>query len=238
MIVKNDFAFVIRNAVSIDICKFLSVEFRMLEKCVEFFNNGDGKAVGKEIGLPESFSVYSPLFLETLSLHVKPLVEEAVGKQLWPTYSYGRIYKTNAELEQHLDRRSSEYTVSCCLEKDSAHDWSLIITRRDGTQEEYFLEVGDILVYPGRDLVHWRRGKFCGTEQIQAFIQYVNQHGDSADLKWDGRPLMGLPWETARPDVHQGLELMMDSLKEKPAAEELDKELPSIKIILNSLPKQ
>lgn len=238
MIVKNDFAFVIRNAVSTDICKFLSAEFRMLEKCIKFFNNGDGEAVGKEIGLTESFSVYSPLFLETLSLHVKPLVEEAVGKQLWSTYSYGRIYKTNAELEKHLDRRSSEYTVSCCLEKDLAHDWSLIIKRQDGTEEEYFLEVGDILVYPGRDLIHWRRGKFKGTEQIQAFIQYVDQQGNSSDLKWDGRPLMGLPWETARPDVHQGLDQMMDILKKVPVAEKLNEVLPSIKTILNSLPKQ
>lgn len=238
MIVKNDFAFVIRNAVSIDICKFLSAEFRMLEKCVKFFNNCDGTSVGKEIGLTESFSVYSPLFLETLSLHVKLLVEEAVGKQLWSTYSYGRIYKTGAELEQHLDRRSSEYTVSCCLEKDAAHDWSLIVKRLDGTEEEYFLEVGDMLVYPGRDLVHWREGKFKGTEQIQAFIQYVDQHGDSSDLKWDGRPLMGLPWETARPDVHQGLEQMMDTLKPVPAAENLNEVLPSITHALTNFPKQ
>jgi hypothetical protein len=155
------------------------------------------------------------LFLESLSLHIKPLVEDAVGKQLWSTYSYGRIYKTGAELEKHSDRRSSEYTVSCCLEKDNTHDWSLVIQRLDGSCEEYYLEVGDILIYPGRDLVHWRGEKFKGAEQIQAFIQYVDKSGDSADLKWDGRPLMGLPWETARVDVKQGLTDLLDTIKQQ-----------------------
>jgi hypothetical protein len=237
MIVKNDFALVIRNAVSADMCKFLSTEFRMLENCVDFMNNATGKHTAPEIGLTESFSMYSPLFLETLSLHIKPLIEKAVGKTLWSTYSYGRIYKTGAELEPHLDRRSSEYTVSCCLDKDSEHDWSLIIQRLDGTTEEYFLEVGDILVYPGRDLTHWRNGKFKGHEQIQAFIQYVDQSGDSADLKWDGRPLMGLSWETAKSEVHQGLQQMMDTLKKAPTPAALDKVLLGIADLINPLLK-
>jgi hypothetical protein len=211
MIVKNDFAVVIKNAVSIELCKFLSTEFRMMDQCVSFINND----TVKETGQAESFSVYSPLFLETLSLHIKPLVEDAVGKQLCPTYSYGRIYKTGAELEKHLDRRSSEYTVSCCLEKDAVHDWSLVIQRLDSSCEEYYLEVGDILVYPGRDLVHWRGEKFKGVEQIQAFIQYVDKSGDSADLKWDGRPLMGLPWATSRTDVQQGLTDLLATVKRR-----------------------
>jgi hypothetical protein len=211
MIVKTDFAVVIKNAVSAELCKFLSTEFRMMERCVTFFDKGSRK----EVGQAESFSVYSPIFLETLSLHIKPLVEDAVGKQLWSTYSYGRIYKTGAELEKHLDRRSSEYTVSCCLEKDNTHDWSLVIQRSDGSCEEYYLEVGDILIYPGRALVHWRGGKFKGVEQIQAFIQYVDKSGDSADLKWDGRPLMGLPWTTARVDIQQGLKDLLDTIKQQ-----------------------
>ena len=209
MIVKQDFAFVIKGAVSAELCKFLSTEFRMLEQCWRFYD----KDAGKEVGQAESFSAYSPLFLENLSLHIKPLVEDAVGKQLWPTYSYGRIYRTGAELEKHSDRRSSEYTVSCCLEKDAVHDWSLIIQRLDGSCEEYYLEVGDILIYPGRDLVHWRGGKFKGIEQVQAFIQYVDKSGNSADLKWDGRPMMGLSWETASVKVQQGLKDLLDTIK-------------------------
>ena len=38
--------------------------------------------------------------------------------------------------------------------------------------------------------------KICqGTDQIQAFIQYVDAYGDSADLKWDSKPAMCLPFE-------------------------------------------
>ena len=49
---------------------------------------------------------------------------------------------------------------------------------------------------------------------------------------------MGLPWETARPDVHQGLQQMMDILKKAPTAEKLNEVLPSITDLLTNLPKQ
>ena len=40
----------------------------------------------------------------------------------------------------------------------------------------------------------WREGPYQGDEQIQVFIQYVDKNGDSADLIYDGRPKLGLPF--------------------------------------------
>ena len=227
----KDFTIVLKNVVSDDLCKFISREFRLFEKCINVFEQID---ITQEIGLTESFSVYSPIFLESLSLHIQPFIEAAVGKELFPTYSYGRIYKTDAVLEPHLDRKSSEYTVSCCLEKDIKHDWQLAVKRKDGYIEKISLDVGDILIYPGRDLNHWRPGKFKGTEQIQAFIQYVDANGTSRDLKWDTRPEMGLPWEFASNDIKQDLTNMMNTIKDKDH-EELTKTLPNVIDIINNL---
>ena len=222
----KDFAMVLKNVVSSEICDFVANEFRMLERCVNLMNP-DTQA-GKEIGLTESFSIYSPLFTETLSLLIQPKIEEAVGKKLYPTYSYGRIYKNGAELEPHLDRRSSEYTISLCVYKEPDQDWQLVVKHLNKKCDYFSLEKGDLLIYPGRDLNHWREGKFAGKEQIQVFIQYVDANGTSQDLKWDGRPAMGMPWESARADVHQGLEQMMDTLKQVVSDEHLDAATPTL----------
>jgi hypothetical protein len=225
---SKDFAIVLRNVVSKDICKFASAEFRMVSTCVDLMDGG-GDGVGKEIGLTESFSIYSPIFTETLSLLIQPHIEEAVGKKLLPTYSYGRIYRTNARLDPHLDRSSSEYTISLCLENDPVHDdWQLVVKHKDKTLEYVSLGVGDVLIYPGRDLNHWREGAFKGTEQIQAFIQYVDAAGQSRDLKWDGRPAMGMPWETANQLVHDNLATQMETMKNANGEAGLKDQLPSV----------
>jgi hypothetical protein len=208
---------VIKNAVSLDICDFISAEFRMMDSCIDIMNPD----AGKEQGMAESFSVYSPLFIETLSLLIQPQVEAAVNKTLYPSYSYGRIYRTGAVLHPHYDRRSSEYTVSVTLDKDDV-DWLLCVKHEDDTIERVLLEKGDMLIYPGNKLPHWRKGAFNGNEQIQAFIQYVDANGTNADLKWDGRPAMGLPWDSVSENVHIELEQMMMNSKQIITKDHLD----------------
>ena len=55
------------------------------------------------------------------------------------------------------------------------------------------LEVGDMLVYSGCELEHWREpfdGDICG----QVFLHYNHVNGPFAEKnKFDGRPMLGLP---------------------------------------------
>ena len=195
---EKDFAFVEQNIVDKEVCRFVAQEMRLLDDMISYAN----PALGKEPGQEESFSWYGPLCLETLSLHVQPKLEKILGRTLIPSYTYGRIYRFNGRLDKHLDRRSSEYTVSVCIEKDSTHDWELCVQRPNKDVNTFKLDVGDMLIYPGRDLVHWREGGFRGKEQIQAFLQYVDANGDSTDLKWDGRPRMGLEFGSTQKQDH------------------------------------
>jgi hypothetical protein len=88
--------------------------------------------------------------------------------------------------------------------------------------ERVLLEKGDMLIYPGNKLPHWRKGAFNGNEQIQAFIQYVDANGTNADLKWDGRPAMGMPWDSVSENVHIELEQMMMNSKQIITKDHLD----------------
>lgn len=180
---------VIRNAVSKELCSFLATEFNLLQDIYKAMYPGYDPADM----CAGTFARYAPLPFETLSVTLKPVIEQAVKMKLHPTYSYARIYYNKTELNKHKDRASSEVTVSICIEKDPV-DWPLYIKTDSGQEYEINLELGDIVIYSGRTHEHWRN-PFKGTKQIQAFLQYVNAEGDDAWLKWDTRPCLGLPFE-------------------------------------------
>ena len=55
------------------------------------------------------------------------------------------------------------------------------------------MEPGDIVIYRGCDLAHWR-DPFNAPEDswhIQAFFHYVDANGPYPEFKWDRRPMLG-----------------------------------------------
>ena len=180
---------IVRNAVSAELCEFLALEFTMMaDVCHLLYPNADLADLCKN-----SFARYSPLMFEALSVKLLPMVEELSGLTLYPTYSYARIYYNGSELQKHIDRPSSEITISICITKDETN-WPLHIQDSQGQDNEIFLDVGDLVIYSGRKHLHWRE-PFQGSSQIQAFLQYVDANGSEAWLKWDTRPKLGLPFE-------------------------------------------
>lgn len=199
---------IIRNAVSQELCEFLALEFNMMEDvCKIIYPDADLSDMCKN-----SFARYAPLMFEALSVKLLPLVEEAVGMKLWPTYSFARIYYTGSELQKHFDRPSSEITLSVCITHDAV-DWPLKIEGTNKQVHEIFLNVGDLVIYSGRKHMHWR-DPFQGTKQIQAFLQYVDANGPDAWLKWDTKPCLGLGFDRTRPEVQNEIKRIaaMDSL--------------------------
>ena len=190
---------IVKNAVSTELCEFLALEFSMMsEVCGMLYPGADLADLCKN-----SFARYSPLMFEALSVKLLPMVEQLTNLTLYPTYSYARIYYKNSELQKHLDRPSSEVTVSICITKDDTN-WPLHIQDSKGIDNEIFLDVGDLVIYSGRKHLHWR-DPFTGTSQIQAFLQYVDANGSEAWLKWDTRPKLGLPFEWADQRVQREL---------------------------------
>lgn len=179
---------IIKNAVSVELCKFITLEYEMMETVCKHLYPGANLADLCD----NTFARYSPLMMEALSVLVQPQIEAAVGMKLFPTYSYARIYYEGSELQRHFDRPSSEVTVSVCLEKEV--DWPLYVKNADGVVHAINLEVGDLGIYSGRKHEHWR-DPLVGKRHVQAFLQYVNAEGEDAWLKNDTRPCLGLPFE-------------------------------------------
>ena len=156
--------------------------------------------------IPNTYSHYADPVMETLLMKVLPVMQQETGLQLIPTYSYARVYKNGDELKRHKDRPSCEISTTINLGGDP---WSIFI---DGTGADNVineqqnlikpnapagtrvdLKVGDMLVYSGCELEHWREpfeGDSCG----QVFLHYNHVNGPFADKnKLDGRPMLGLP---------------------------------------------
>jgi len=143
--------------------------------------------------VPNTYSHYSDLAMETLLEQVKPIIEKHTGLKLSETYSYARIYKTGDVLHRHKDRYSCEVSTTLNLGGDP---WALYLDPTGGKGRagiKVELEPGDMLIYSGCDLEHWReefKGKDCG----QVFLHYNKQGSKKAKKNYlDTRLALGLP---------------------------------------------
>jgi len=172
---------VIRNLVGEEICMLLATELRVAKAISDMTEKlGDNP-------LPKTHTVPYPIGVESLLLLLNQRVNEEWGKNLLPAYAMGRILYTGSELKPHRDRRSSEYAMTLCLEKDCNYPIYF-----DG--EEFELEPGDAVLYKGSEVMHWRE-KYEGKEHLQCFLFYVDAEGEFKELKYDTRPFVGLSEE-------------------------------------------
>jgi len=155
--------------------------------------------------VPNTYSHYSDIAMETLLLAVQPIMEKQTGLKLIPTYSYARIYKKGDVLKRHKDRFSCEISTTLNLGGDS---WPIYIEPNDkmgATIEgkgyvsdntkgiKVDLKPGDMLVYRGNLLEHWRE-EFKGQDCGQVFLHYNNLATKGAkDNIFDKRKHLGLP---------------------------------------------
>ena len=205
---------VIKNAISYELANFIFNYFLLKRDAVKWmyqnnitYDNGMlGTWTDKQI--PNTYSHYADPVMETLLMKVLPKMQRETGLQLIPTYSYARLYKKGDILHRHKDRPSCEISTTIHL---GGNSWPIFI---DGTGEDsilsgsetttivkpnapegtkVLLEVGDMLVYSGCKLEHWREpleGDVCG----QVFLHYNHVNGPFAEKnRFDKRPMLGIP---------------------------------------------
>jgi len=159
--------------------------------------------------VPGTYSHYSDIAMETLLLKVHPVMEKHTELKLQPSYSYTRMYKKGDELKRHKDRYSCEISTTLNLGGDS---WPIYLSPYENvgipdnkkfTMEskakgiKVNLKPGDMLVYRGMELEHWREkfeGELCG----QVFLHYNIDTKKNKNNIFDTRIHVGLPTEYKR----------------------------------------
>lgn len=141
--------------------------------------------------VPGTPSAYGSFVSEKLLVHLQPVIEDAVGLSLFPTYSYLRLYKHGDELRRHTDRQSCEISASLCVGYRPDAPWTLWVESL-GRAVPVALQPGDMLIYRGIEVPHWREA-YAGERLAQVFLHYVDQNGPHTEWKFDKRPGLHAP---------------------------------------------
>ena len=202
---------VVKRVLSPDILSFLQSYLSLKRKVAQSlfekryispFESMFGRWDDKQI--PNTYSHYGDIAMETLLAGLRETVEKYTGLELYPNYSYVRIYKKADMLHRHKDRFSCEISTTLhiggdpwpiCIDPDENNGIVARESYQPGNAKgvQINLKPGDMLIYQGGLLEHWRE-PFQGDNCYQVFLHYNNiKTSGSEENKYDKRPHLGLP---------------------------------------------
>ena len=203
---------VIKKAISFELANFAFNYLLLKRDAVKWMQDNNyiskftpGFGTWGDTQVPNTYACYGDMFMETLMMKVLPIMQKHTEMTLVPTYSYARVYKRGDILKRHNDRLSCEISTTLHLGGDP---WAIFLdpTGTKSIIDEHKqiykpnapkgipidLNVGDMLVYSGCDLEHWRE-PFQGEHCAQVFLHYNNVDGPfGTENKFDKRPLLGI----------------------------------------------
>jgi hypothetical protein len=152
-------------------------------------------------------------FPPAISLHhwLRNALREVLDIHLGETYSYTRKYVRGAYLKSHTDRPSCEISVTLCLDykTDDNTPWKIWVQNdqnyidrdkegifeetqglpvRKRTGKSVSLEPGDLLLYQGPNIPHWR-DYLIGDYSYHMFLHFVNLKGKIPFTEYGDVPL-------------------------------------------------
>jgi hypothetical protein len=173
---------VVKNVLSDELRDFVT-QYALFDEMQDF--NADG------VQVPNAHAKYADPAMEVILLHIQKIMQENTGLELFPTYSFHRVYRNGDELKTHKDRPSCEISATMCFNysyDDSKYSWPIYM---EGFKAE--LKPGDMVIYKGCDLLHWRE-PFDYEEDawhVQGFFHYVDKNGPYSNFKFDRRDSIG-----------------------------------------------
>jgi hypothetical protein len=164
----------IKNFVSEDLLKFFT---NVLMRYGDIYPRDE-----RDLQVPTAPTMKHEIMFETLLERSWPIMEEIVGEDLIPTYSYARLYSNGDKLKPHLDRPACEVSVTIQLGRSHHYAWPIFMGNARIDMAE-----GDAVIYKGCEIEHWRNvcdgpeGYYSG----QVFLHYVKANGVHAEHGWD-----------------------------------------------------
>lgn len=122
---------------------------------------------------------------------VKKIIEEAIGRSLYPTYYYDRFYLQHQSLPAHIDREACEISASMIISTTLTEPWPLYVVKpfddlSNIDVEMYNATDKDLIIYKGLECIHFRDNMPRGDHtHHQIFFHYVLQDGHRAFCAYD-----------------------------------------------------
>jgi hypothetical protein len=160
----------IKDVISKEMCHYFT---RVMMRCGDLKRMNNQYTGDEQIPNCRAILDHEYMF-ETYQEMLWPSLENLLGEELLPTYSYARLYTNGDELKIHSDRDACEISVTIQLGRSHHYSWPIYMGGRP-----YYMAEGDGVVYRGCDIDHWREpcngpeGYYSG----QAFIHFVRKNG-------------------------------------------------------------
>lgn len=165
----------------------ISVVSKYLENKIK---RGEWVEKAESEDLVSKYSYYADPLVEILLLDAKPAVENLIGRDLIPTYSYARVYQPGELLKPHTDREACEISVT--VNVATKGEISPVYTQYKGNKtEQHILNPGDAVIYFGCETVHWRKRLTQDQLNVQFMLHYVVKNGPNAKHAKDLRASYG-----------------------------------------------
>ena len=187
---------VVRNAIDSKFANFLYqymllqrniAKFKFEQKYITYYTVDSGTFGDRQV--PQTYGMYGdPVFDLLLEKDIRPILEKESKLNLYSTYTYYRIYKKGDVLKRHKDRPSCKISTTMNIGGD---EWPIYLEpsgEKNKKGVEVNLNPGDMLMYRGCELEHWR-DVFEGDDCAQVFFHFT----DDKNYIYDTRPFLGLP---------------------------------------------
>lgn len=173
----------VKNSISNELRDFIT-QYALFDE-MQDFNPDPQQVVG-------AHAKYADPAMESMLLALHKTMEENTGLTLFPTYSFYRVYRPGDVLTSHIDRPSCEISATMCFNysyDDTEFNWPIFVD-----DSRVVLNPGDMVIYRGCDLKHWRE-EFKHTDEnawhVQGFFHFVDANGPYTNYKYDKRNLIG-----------------------------------------------
>lgn len=156
------------------------------EKCLEMADKLDSLLKKGSYRKPDPLCTLSPAFYGIFNdelVKIQKTLEDTLNEELYPCYSYARIYQEGDSLPPHTDRPSCEISLTLTLNYDR-FIWPFWILDQ-GQAKCIDIDIGDVLLYKGTEVIHFRHPMQGQDFQHQAFFHFVRKHGNYANFKFD-----------------------------------------------------
>lgn len=164
--------------------KYLSQQ--IIDEMYSFFDSNASKFWHDDCDLPmygETFRTNGKFYNEVENVYEKVTrqLQFSLQTYLIRTYHMGRVYTSDTTgMERHVDRAPCHTSITFPVAIDK-EGWSINLLSLLGKEVEVNLDVGDILLYKGCDVAHWRNHKKDLTMQYQYYMHWIDYHSEEGE---------------------------------------------------------
>jgi hypothetical protein len=140
---------------------------------VNYYVNCIASQMTKDTQVPLRNNKHNAALFKAVHSQLAFLVQTVANEPLKPSYCYLSLYPEGSELVKHVDRAQCKWNASITFARTDAI-WPIYVETPDGTVHEVKADLGELVIYKGTDLPHWRKPLPKGSSTV-CFFHFVTQ---------------------------------------------------------------